>query len=311
MQTKAMPPSASLPRLKLFLALSRTPHALLDLAAPAVAALLWLGTFPSPGVTILGLITVFAGYTAMYALNDVVDYRVDQEKISQGGARDEGYLDAIFVRHPLAQGLLTFPEAVWWLLAWAVVALFGAYLLNPVCALILLVGAALEALYCRMLRLTHWRTLVSGVVKTLGGLAAVLAVDPEASPLFLATLFLWLFFWEIGGQNIPADWHDLEEDRKRQARTVPVVLGPEFASRLILATLVISVVLSLAVLALAPARLSLSFEGLALAAGIFLLVWPALRLYHSQVRANASRIFNRASYYPAAMLAIVLISFWY
>ena len=298
-------------RLKLFLALSRTPHALLDLAVPAVAALLWLGTLPSLGVILLGVITVFAGYTAVYALNDVVDYQVDQEKMRHGGGENEGYLDAIFVRHPLAQGMLTFPEAAWWVMAWAAVALFGAFILNPVCAYIFLGGCALEALYCRLLRLSHWRSLISGVVKTLGGVAAVLAVDPDPSLFFLAVLFLWLFLWEIGGQNIPADWHDLEEDRKRQARTVPVVLGPEFASRLILATLVISVVLSLAVLALAPARLSLSFEGLALAAGIFLLVWPALRLYHSQVRANASRIFNRASYYPAAMLAIVLISFWY
>ena len=24
-------------------------------------------------------------------------------------------------------------------------------------------------------------------------------------------IFFWLFFWEIGGQNIPADWHDIEE----------------------------------------------------------------------------------------------------
>lgn len=305
------PPGAALPRLKLFLALSRTPHALLDLATPAVAALLWLGTFPSPGVSLLGLITVFAGYTAVYALNDVVDYRVDQEKMAQGSGEDAGYLDAVYVRHPLAQGLLTFPEAIWWVLAWTAVALCGAFLLNPVCAYIFLGGCLLEAIYCRLLRLSHLRTLISGVVKTLGGVAAVVAVDPQPSLFFLVTLFWWLFFWEIGGQNVPADWHDLEEDRRRQARTVPVVLGPEKAGKIILATLAASVVLSWVVLAAAPARLPLSSQGLVLAAGILLLLFPALRLQQTQARADASRIFNLASYYPAAILVIILISFWF
>src|SRR5512135_1255253 len=81
-------------RLKLFLALSRTPHGLLDLAAPALAALLWLGRFPPLSVTALGLLTVFAGYTAVYALNDVVDYRVDREKLRLKGPEVGHYLDA-------------------------------------------------------------------------------------------------------------------------------------------------------------------------------------------------------------------------
>ena len=68
-------------RLKLFWALSRTPHGLLDMATPALGALLWLGRFPSLELIVIGLITTFAGYTAVYALNDVIDYRVDKEKI--------------------------------------------------------------------------------------------------------------------------------------------------------------------------------------------------------------------------------------
>ena len=69
-----------LSRLKLFLALSRTPHGLLDMTTPLYGALLWLGAFPSLTISLLGLITVFAGYTAVYALNDVIDYRVDKRK---------------------------------------------------------------------------------------------------------------------------------------------------------------------------------------------------------------------------------------
>jgi 4-hydroxybenzoate polyprenyltransferase len=66
---------ALLSNLKLFLALSRTTHGVLDLAAPALSALLWLGQFPSPWIVAIGLLTAFSGYTAVYALNDLVDYR--------------------------------------------------------------------------------------------------------------------------------------------------------------------------------------------------------------------------------------------
>jgi 4-hydroxybenzoate polyprenyltransferase len=64
-----------LSRIKLFWALSRTPHGLLDMSTPALGALLWLGAFPPLDIIILGIFTVIAGYTAVYAWNDVIDYR--------------------------------------------------------------------------------------------------------------------------------------------------------------------------------------------------------------------------------------------
>ena len=70
-------------RLKLFWALSRTPHGLIDMAGPCAAALLCLGHFPSFATTVIGCITLFAGYTAVYALNDVVDLRNDKENQKQ------------------------------------------------------------------------------------------------------------------------------------------------------------------------------------------------------------------------------------
>ena len=89
-------------RLKLLLALSRTPHGLIDMATPPLAALLALGSFPPLRVVILGLITTFAGYTAVYALNDVIDYPVDKKKLQQGGFQKSGdYLDAVLIRSEL------------------------------------------------------------------------------------------------------------------------------------------------------------------------------------------------------------------
>lgn len=296
-------------RIKLFMALSRTPHALLDMATPAVGALLWLGGAPPLPIALLGFITAFAGYTAVYALNDVVDYRVDRQKVQQCGLPVTGHdLDAICARHPLAQGLLSLQEALAWTGGWAAVALLGAYTLNPACAWIFLAGCTAEAMYCLMLRVSYLRTLVSGAVKTAGGLAAVFAVTPDPSPAFLLLLFLWLFFWEIGGQNVPNDWADLKEDGDLDAVTVPVRFGPRRSAEIILACLGLAVVLSLLLFWATPGTIhALYFPG-TLAAGFALLIAPALRLSRSLDRADAAALFNRASYYPLSMLGVILVS---
>ena len=163
------------------------------MTTPALGALLWLGRIPSPRIILLGLVTAFAGYTAVYALNDLVDYRTDREKIARCGlpcSADD--LDAVYVRHPLAQGLLSLTEAVLWTAGWAALALVGALLLNPVCALVFLAGCLAETIYCLLFRVSYLRILLSGVVKTAGGIAAVFAVEPDPSPGFLLVLFLWL-----------------------------------------------------------------------------------------------------------------------
>jgi 4-hydroxybenzoate polyprenyltransferase len=304
--TPVSPPLAlRFSRVKLFLALSRTPHGLLDLAAPALAAILCAGGVQPPGIIALGLLTVFAGYTAVYALNDVVDYRVDVEKLRAAGpAQKAGYLDAIFMRHPLAQGQVSFREGVLWTAGWAAVALTGAYMLNPVCAYLFLAGCLLEFIYCRLLRVSHLRVLVSGVVKTLGGVAAAFAVSPHPSRGFVLLLFLWLFCWEIGGQNIPADWHDLEEDQRLRARTMPVRYGPGGAGAIILGALALSVALSIPLLLVAPLRFSPARVGLALAAGGYLLLLPGYRLFRTKDPARAAALFNHASAYPLAVLGL-------
>jgi len=248
-----------LAKLKFFLALSRTPHGLLDMATPGLAALLWLGEFPPFGTIVLGCITAFAGYTAVYALNDLIDYHTDREKLRSGGFQDSrNYLDAAIIRHPLAQGLLTLKEGLFWAIAWSVVALIGAYLLNPVCVLIFLAGCTFEIIYCLMWKVTPFRNLVAGMVKNCGPIAGVLAVDRDPSLLFLGLLFLWLFLWEIGGQNIPNDWAEIEEDKQLQARTMLVRYGGPKASTIVLGCLVFAVGLNLCFFQCqSPVRLSL------------------------------------------------------
>ena len=295
-------------RLMLFLALSRTPHGLLDMTTPVYGALLWLGAFPSLYISSIGLITVFAGYTAVYALNDVIDYRVDREKARiAGGLREaDSYLDAAMVRHPMAQGLLSYSEGLIWALGWSTVAVIGAYLLNPVCVLIFLAGCTLETIYCLMHRISPFRTIISGGVKTSGAVAAVFAVDPNPSLVYVIILFLWLFFWEIGGQNIPADWADIEEDRRLGAQTVPVRVGPHNAASIAVFTIVLALILNPVLIAISTIGVQPILASASFIAGFGLMLPAALQLYRTRERRYAMILFNRASYYPLIMLVSIV-----
>lgn len=301
-------PARTVNRLKLYLALSRTPHGVLDMAMPVAAALLWLGRVPHPGVMLLGLFTVFAGYTAVYAVNDLADYKTDRANFLDGTGDTTGYLDAVYARHPMAMGLLTRRQGMAWAGGWALASLLGAWLLNPVCALILLAGCALEVSYCLLLKVSHLRALVNGVVKSLGGVAAVLAVDPGAPFWFPALLFCTTFCWEIGGQNIPADWFDLDLDRRQGARTMCVVLGTQRAAKTSLWTLGAATALAGLLLTLSPARLPAPLILAATAVIAWIMPWPARGLLTAPSRESASRLFNRASYFPVVLLCTV--AFW-
>jgi 4-hydroxybenzoate polyprenyltransferase len=297
-------------RLKLFLALSRTPHGLLDMCTPAFGALLWLGHFPAPYIVIIGLATTFAGYTAVYALNDIVDYEVDKEKTTKVGLANPGSdLDSVFVRHPMAQGFLTFKEGLCWAMSWALLALIGAFILNPVCVLIFVGGCAFEAIYCLLWRVSPFRTFVSGAVKTSGAVAAVFAVDANPSGMYLLSLFLMLFFWEIGGQNIPNDWSDAAEDRRLNAKTIPIQWGLQVANGIILGSIILTLAMSAIVFYFSRIDYALPFIVLSLAAGCYLLLLPALKLSKTRERSQTMALFNKASYYPLALLLVVLINF--
>jgi 4-hydroxybenzoate polyprenyltransferase len=305
--TQPARPYAGFNKLKLFLALSRTPHGLLDMATPALGALLWLGRFPAFEVILLGFVTTFAGYTAVYALNDVIDYRVDKEKLKLcGHAGVECDLDAKMVRHPMAQGYLSFTEGMLWTVAWSTLAVWGAYHLNPVCILIFAIGCLLETVYCLLLKVTHFRTLVSGGVKTAGAIAGVFAVDPKPSPLFLCMIFLWLFLWEIGGQNVPNDWTDIEADQRLHARTIPVQLGPNSANTIIIGSLTAAAILCVFVFLVSPIPFEFPFLIAAMSTGLFFLILPAALLYKTQKPRFAMALFNMASTYPLVLLVIVV-----
>lgn len=280
------------------------------MTTPGLAALLWLGTFPPLKVVVVGLLTVFAGYSAVYALNDLIDYRSDKKKMEEGLFQDtDDYLDGAMVRHPVAQGLLKFREGLGWTLGWALVAVVGAFILNPACVIIFIGGCLLEAVYCLMWRLSWTRTIVSGGVKTSGAIAAVYAVDPEPSFGLLLILFLWLFFWEIGGQNIPNDWEDLERDKHLRAKTVPVRFGPEISSLLVMGCLTTTLIMNAVLLWTTPFPGQWPSVMIIFVVGIYLLILPAYQLYQTKDRQKAINLFNKASYYPPVLFLVVAIRY--
>ena len=293
--------------MKRFLALSRTAHGVLDIALPGFVALLWLGEFPPFTTILVSLFTAFAGYTAIYALNDLVGMAVDKEKFAEG--MNAGYsVEASELRYPLAQNALSYRAGILWFAGWFIVALVGAYILNPFIIIILVSAAVLEVVYVMLFKVTYLRTFVSGFVKSSGPIAAIFVVDKNpALPLVLLVL-AWIFFWEIGGQNIPADWNDTEEDRRVHAKTIPLQLGTQTAGSLVLLTLGLVFIFSLFLPIVSPLNLGWLYRIATAVAGAALLIKPGFDLYRKQTEGRmAAKLFDNASFYPMAQLAIITV----
>lgn len=294
-------------KLQFFFALSRTHHGLLDMMAPVFAALLYLGRFPDQGIVVAGVITVFAGYTAVYALNDIAGYTDDQKNIPQTSQKGMD-LDSILIRHPLARGVISLKSAGLWAGFWSLVAVLGAYYLNPVCILIFLGGALLEIVYCRLLKISYLRIIINGFVKAAGPVAALFAVDKTPDPLFLCLIFAFFFLWEAGGQNIPNDYTDMDEDRQVHAKTFPLVFGRDKACLWIMALLAAAGSIILLLFFLSPVDFGWLSYLLLGTGSFFLLILPAQRLLKTKTNQAAMTLFNRSSYYPFFLLCVVLMN---
>jgi 4-hydroxybenzoate polyprenyltransferase len=296
-------------RLRVYFGFSRMSHSVLDIGHPAVGALLVLGVFPPLPVILIGFVAAFAGFTAVFALNDLMDYKVDTERIERYQRSFSSFdIDVLGVRHPIAQKMLTFYRGLAWVLFWGLLSLTSAYVLNPLCCAILLAAVAIEIAYCMLLRVTHWKGLLSGIMVGVGALAGVFAVTTEPSPAFLVLFFLWAACWEFGARNIPNDWTDLEEDIHLGIRTIPVRYGRVFSSRLSFLVICLTVLVSLFL----PLSLSwpkvMFFEAGALVIGGFFLIVPAWKWVRDQSTDSAMSLFNRACTYPAAMVLLAGVS---
>jgi len=305
-----MTTSAALSRegAKKFFGLSRMTHSVLDIAHPAVGALLVLGAFPGVSTVVIGLAAAFAGFTAVFALNDVMDCSVDCEKMAKLTGKKECFdIDSVGYRHPIAQGALTFNAGLGWVIIWGLLSLGLAFILRPLCAALMVTALLLEIGYCRLLRVTHWKALLSGSMVAVGGLVGVYAVAAMPPIGFLALFFAWAFAWEMGCRNITNDWSDLEEDTAMKIRTFPVRYGRKVSSWISFILLCLTVAASLAFPLVAPMKHSLLYLGGALAAGAVFLILPAVRWVRDQKTTSVLHLFNRACFYPLAVCCIVAL----
>jgi len=190
---------------------------------------------------------------------------------------------------------------------WGLLSLSLAFVLRPLCAALMVTALLLEIGDCRLLRVTHWKAVLSGSMVAVGGLAGVYAVA-AAPPLgFVALFFAWAFAWEVGCRNIPNDWSDLEEDLAMKIRTFPVRYGRRASTWVSLGLLCLTVASSLLFPLVVPMKYPVIYVAGALAAGAFLLIAPALRWVQDQKMTSAMYLFNRACFYPLAVCGVVAV----
>ena len=279
---------------------SRGKQALLTIAQPALGAVLALGGLPSWRLIAIGLVAAGAASFALYALNDLLDRKVDARSLAAGKSSvPEHDVDTAFVRHPLARGVLSLRVSVAWVGGLIVVALLGTALLSPLALLFFLAAVATQVVYCALRSVTYWKTVLSGVMVGFGGLAGWAAVAPLRWSAL--SVFVFLACWEVGGRNIVNDLSDLESDASVGIRTIASVRGEAAAARAAAA------VASVCLISTAVLPMPLSAVALALLFGVWSLAWPALKLLQRPTPAQAASYFNHASPYPDLVLLAALL----
>jgi 4-hydroxybenzoate polyprenyltransferase len=101
---------------------------------------------------------------------------------------------------------------------------------------------------------------------------------------------------------------DLEEDRQLRAQTLPVRFGLGGSVGIIYFSLAGAWVMSLVMFWVFPGKLGLLYLAGAFLSGLYFLILPAHRLFRTRVPEEAANLFNRASYYPLAMVLVTIIS---
>ncbi|UCM89222.1 UbiA family prenyltransferase [Streptomyces marincola] len=287
---------------------SRGTQATLSVAQPLLGALL-ADPDPPPGRLALCLVACVAGYFAVFAANDLIDARLDRERFACLRAYEGFDIDGAGGRHPLAQGRLSLAAGVAWVALLGSVSLVLWALLHWVCAVLLVVAALLEALYCVLARVTEWKFLLTGVLVACGGCLGWFAMTPAVDRPVLWLFCVWLAAWEIGGRNIVNDWADVEEDVHLGVRTVPLRHGPRVSAALTFGSLAVAAVAGAGMLlGVWPAHglLGPAATCAMLALSGWALIAPGLRLLRAPGPEHAMALFNRASLYPAAALGIVV-----
>ena len=306
----AEPASTPAELVRALLGMSRAIVAVFVLAHAGLAAILATKTIPDLNTIFIGSLACVFGTGALIGLNDLLDIDLDRRRYVELGPKREadggsGGLDigALFIHHPVARGVISPRLGIAWVALLSFAGLFFIYQLKPILWPIFFAIGVFVVLYSVLGSLSYWKFLAVATAVTLGALAGWLTVTDETSSalwLFAA----WTFLWEIGGRNVPNDFNDIDEDRALGIKTIPVVLGPKTASRVVLAALIISYALSFPLFVLA--RMPVFFVAAAAAVGLYLLLIPAWRLWRDPRPEISQRLYNRSAVYPLVLLVLLM-----
>jgi len=93
----------------------------------------------------------------------------------------------------------------------------------------------------------------------------------------------------------------MDEDRRLEGKTIPVVYGPNLSVLIILITLIASFVLGLGLVFLSPLPLKGVYLAGAIISGILFLLLPLKRFLSGRDTTKAINLFNQASLYPVGI----------
>ena len=100
---------------------------------------------------------------------------------------------------------------------------------------------------------------------------------------------------------------DVDEDKQFKARTIPVCFGLQVSRVIVMVSLALTLGLNVIIFYLSPVDFAIIYVIISFAVGCYLLLLPAVKLFRTRNASDAIALFNKASYYPPALFAIVLV----
>ncbi len=311
----AEPASTPAELVRALLGMSRVIVAVFVLAHAGLAAILATKAIPDINTIIIGSFACVFGTGALIGLNDLLDIDLDRRRYVELEPEPEankgpGGLDigALFIHHPVARGVISLRLGIAWVATLSVASLFFIYQLKPALWPIFFAIGVFVVLYSLLGSLSYWKFMAVATAVTLGALAGWLTVTDETS-LALWFFVAWTFLWEIGGRNVPNDFNDIDEDKALGVKTIPVVLGPKVASRVVLVALMLSYALSFPLFMLT--QMSAFFIVAAAAVGLYLLLIPAWGLWRDPRPEISQRLYNRSAVYPLVLLVLLMANVYF
>lgn len=286
------------------LGMSRAIVAVFVVAHAGLASIFATGHLPEIETIVIGVFACLFGTGALIGLNDLLDVNLDRRRMAR--ANDGGGLDlgSLFIHHPVAKGVISMRTGIIWVGILAALSLAFINALKPGLWPIFFSIAVFVVLYSTLGSRTYWKFMAVAMAVTLGALAGWLTVSEKLDWPSLLLFGIWTFLWEIGGRNIPNDFNDLEEDAALGVKTIPVVLGPRIAGRVVFWTLLASTVTSLPLMLLTG--MPPLFIIAATITAVFILLVPGFRLMRDPRPEISQMLYNKSAIYPLVLLILIM-----